>query len=131
MGTGNEGGSREGREIDAVECAIGPNRRNRRAPWHMRRTPAGDDFGATRSKSANTNPSYAHRLFSSAHQPAQHPYDARPPAHTTPSIQAAARWICVRRLRGFNPPGLALSHPHDVNRPTTAIAKFSHLNSPA
>ena len=48
-------------KIDGGKCGF----------WKIVPAPAGAAFGATKSKSANTNPRHAHRLFSSDHQPAQ------------------------------------------------------------
>lgn len=79
-------------------------------------TAATPDFRAARPKSANTNLRHAHRLFSSDHQPAQHP--RCPPACPRHfPIQAAARWICARRLGG-QIPRLGRFCPRDVFRPS-------------
>jgi len=96
IGTASDGG-----KIDSGDAGNASYSR-RVAPTTPAAAPDGADFRAPRSKSAKTNLRHAHRLFSSDHQPAQHP--RCPPAcpHHF-SIQAAARWICARWLGGQIP----------------------------
>ena len=110
IGTASDGG-----KIDSGNSGNASYGR-RVAPTTPAAAPDGAGFRASRSKSAKTNLRHAHRLFSSDHQPAQHP--RCPPAcpHHF-SIQAAARWICARRLGG-QIPRLGRCDSRDVFRPS-------------
>jgi hypothetical protein len=90
-------------EIDSVKTGNTPGRyRCAISPTAV--TPDDAGFRAAKSKSAKTNLRHAHRLFSSDHQPAQHPAMPVRLPDTTSHFQAAARWIMRALPQSSNPP---------------------------
>src|SRR5208282_723136 len=102
IGTASDGG-----KIDSGNAGNASYSR-RVAPTTPAAAPDGAGFRAPRSKSAKTNLRHAHRLFSSDHQPAQHP--RCPPACPTPLLNPSSGSMDMRALaRLVKSPDLAVA----------------------
>jgi len=113
---------------DRRKGGVGKINGGKRGLRKMMPAPAGGYFGATRSKSANTNTRHAHRLFSSAHQPSS--ASVTPARLPTPHINSKQRLDGKRALpsRAQIPP----AWPFAIRATFTGLrqksARDRHLN---